>query len=175
MNYIPKNYLPKIKLISRFVRAVDTEHEDSVNAQKWHDKKVMSDEEMGKKYKGYLINTAYMIHHEDYKSNIEQIKNYCFYLQWLINHYLTDNQISKLMPKFEGGTQSSWYVWLNEDLSMQVMLSEKMPKFIRFAKKLLLSPHLQFYKNNQNAHNHFIKTLRVNMIDKINVCEWEVE
>ena len=174
MVYLPKNYLPKIKFNSRFIRAVDSDHENSINAQKWHDKKVMSKDELSKKYKGYLINTAYMIHHEDYKSNVEQVKNYCMYLQWLINHYLTDNQLSGLLHRFEGGSQSGWYVWLNEDLSMQVMLSEKMAKFMRFCKRLLLSPHLQFYKNNQSTHKPFIKTVRLNMIDKVNFCEWEV-
>lgn len=55
-----------------------------------------------------------------------------------------------------------------------VMFTEKFPRFIRFAKRLLLSPHLQFYKNNQQQLElKVIKTVHINMIDKENINLWE--
>lgn len=174
MRYIPKNYLPTIKFQSRFIRPVDTDHENTINVQKMNDKKKLSREDWEKKYKGLLVNTKYIPNHEDYKSNVEQTKNYCLYLQWLLNHYLTDNQLAGLLHRFEGGTQSGWYVWLNADLMEAVMFAEKFPRFIRFAKRLLLSPHLQFYKNNQQQLElKVIKTVHINMIDKENINLWE--
>lgn len=169
MRYIPDGYLPKIKWNSRYIRAIDSNMEDTLNVQRKNDKVQLSKEMYDKKYRGKLINTMYIPSHEDYESNLEQVRNYCLYLYWIINFYLNDNELSKVLAKFEGSTERAWYVWINEQI-MITRFTIKFAQFIRCTKLILLSPHLQFKRNKMfKTHTKFFDTININMIDKENI------
>lgn len=169
MRYLPVGYLPKIKWNSRYIRATDSDMEDTLNVQRKNDKVQLNKETYAKKYRGKLINTMYIPSHADYESNLEQVRNYCLYLYWVINYYIGDTELSKILAKFEGSTQGSWYVWINEQI-MTTRMTVKFSQFIRCAKRILLSPHLQFERNKMfKTHTKFFNTVQLNMVDKENV------
>lgn len=173
MRYIPKKYLPKIKWSGRYIRATDSDMEDTLNVQRKNDKVQLNKETYAKKYRGKLINTMYIPSSQDYASNLEQVRNYCLYLYWVINYYLGDRELSEVLAKFEDGSQRGWYVWLNEDI-MTTKFTIKFSQFIRCAKLILLSPHLQFEKNRMfKTHTKFFDTVWLNMVDKENVLRLE--
>lgn len=169
MRYLPVNYLPKIKWNSRYIRAPDSENKNTLNVQRKNDKMQLSEETYEKKYRGELINTMYIPSSQDYESNLEQVRNYCLYLYWIINYYISDIELSNILAKFEGSTQGGWYVWLNEHI-VTTRMTVKFAQFIRCAKLILLSPHLQFERNKMfKTHTKFFDTVQLNMIDKENV------
>jgi len=173
MRYLPIGYLPKIKWQGRYIRATDSDMEDTLNVQRKNDKVQLNKETYAKKYRGKLINTMYIPSHQDYYSNLEQVRNYCLYLYWVINYYLGDRELSQILAKFEQGTQGSWYVWLNEQI-MTTRFTVKFAQFIRCAKIILLSPHLEFERNKMfKTHTKFFETVRLNMVDKENILRLE--
>lgn len=168
MKYVPPNYLPRIKWNSRFIRATDSENENTLNVQRKNDKVHLNKDTYAKKYRGKLINTMYIPSSQDYESNLEQVRNYCLYLYWVINYYIGDTELSKILAKFEGSTQGSWYVWINEQI-MTTRMTIKFAQFIRCAKKVLLSPNLQFHRNKMfKTDMKFFETVNINMVDKEN-------
>ena len=82
---------------------------------------------------------------------------------------IADIFVQQILAKFEGSTQGGWYVWLNEQI-MTTRMTVKFAQFIRCAKRILLSPHLQFERNKMfKTNTKFFDTVQLNMIDKENV------
>jgi len=166
MNYIPKGHIkvPTIKHAFVTTASLPRNVQQCIHVNKH----LYKDEKMDNMiYRGSKVDCAYAKQTETYQYNLNALHGYIMDLYYVVAHYLSDAEISKIIDALYGGGSQVWHQWLSMDLLMSESFSNRHVKTLKCLQYILSSPHLKF-RRNPKCERWFIEE-RINLSEVKNV------
>lgn len=169
MRYVPRGHL-KTPSITHLIVSSDNLRTDNCRNNLYVNMSNHKDE-MGKvffKEKWHIkVDLAYIVGSDIYTQNLNRLRSYLLDMYYVVNRYLTDSDLGKIVSSVFGGTKHAWTQWFSCDMVKADRFSYKHVITLKAFRYILKSPRLKNCINTK--HQKWFTEKRINLSEVENV------
>ena len=166
MKYIPDGHIKVPSIKHQWVRVADLSQK--VKQCVWVNKHLYSDGDKDAKiYEKNRVDACYVKSSETYQYNLDALHGYIMDIYYVVSHYLSDAEISKVFDALYGGGTHIWHQWIAIDMLASQNFSSRHVKTLKALMYILSSPHLKFKRNHKCER--WFEEERINLSEVRNV------